>query len=179
LHSHIPAPSHAGNCGITSNAYDLETIFRPIVEFSVPSNVPSVFGAVSSAQQAAQKMTGGAPPPATNAGSPADRIVLQGSPLPALLIGATVAAQLVPGVIEAEGATGAATAIGIAVRAATANPAAKALVAAGAGAAGTYVKSLMHDATAGQPVFTAVSSFGHAVDASVRAGLGIPPSAEH
>ncbi len=146
--------------------------------FSVPSNVPSVFGAAPSAQQAAQKITGAAHAPATNAGGPPDRIALQGSPLPALLVGGTVAAQLVPGVIEAEGATGAATALGIAVRAATANPAAKALVAAGAGAAGSYLKSLMHDATAGQPAFKAVSGFGHAVDASVRAGLGIPPSDE-
>jgi hypothetical protein len=96
--------------------------------------------------------------------------------LPALLLGAAAAAQLVPGVIEAEGATGAATAIGIAVRSAIANPVAKALMAAGAGAAGSYAKSLVHDAAAGQPAFTSITGFGHALDVSVHTGLGIPQS---
>ena len=93
-----------------------------------------------------------------------------------LLAGAALAAQLVPGVIEAEGATGAASALGIAVRAATASPAAKACIAAGAGAAGSYARSLIHDAAAGQPAFKAVTDIGSALDASVRMTFGIPPS---
>jgi hypothetical protein len=93
-----------------------------------------------------------------------------------LLAGAALAAQLVPGVIEAEGATGAASALGIAVRAATASPAAKACIAAGAGAAGSYARSLLHDAAAGQPAFKAVTDIGSALDASVRTTFGIPPS---
>ncbi|MGD0471709.1 MAG: hypothetical protein ABSB70_00630 [Candidatus Velthaea sp.] len=139
----------------------------------MPSNVSSVIGAAPNAAQTLRKTNPAAP---VSSGSPPDRVALQSKPMPALLIGAAAAAQLVPGVVEAEGATGAASAIGVAVRAATANPAARTLIAAGAGAAGSYAKSLLHDATAGQPAFKALANAGHAIDASIRTGLGIASS---
>jgi hypothetical protein len=121
-------------------------------------------------------VSGVAKAPSASAGGAPDRVALQANPMPALLLGAAAAAQLVPGVVEAEGATGAATAIGTGLRAALANPGAKAIVAAGAGAAGGYARSLLHDATAGQAAFKAAAHFGHALDASVHSALGIPQS---
>jgi hypothetical protein len=145
------------------------------VETFVANTIPSISGAVPNLQQTLQKLTG-TPPATTNIGIPPDRIARQGSPLPALLLGATAAAQLVPGVIEAEGTTGAATAIGIAVRSATANPVAKALMATSAGAIGSYARSLVHDAAAGQPAFKSIGDLGHSLDVSIRTSFGIPQS---
>jgi hypothetical protein len=176
LHSHVPAPSHSGNWRNISNAYGEDTLFRPVVESLVANSIPSISGAAPSAQQAPQKLSGPPHAATSTTGSAPDRIARQDNPLPALLLGATAAAQLVPGVMEAEGATGAATAIGIAVRSATASPVAKGLIAFAGGAAGSYVRSLVHDATAGQPAFKSISDFGHALDSSLRTSLGVPQS---
>ena len=82
----------------------------------------------------------------------------------------------VAGVIEAEGASGAATALAIAVRSAAASPVAKTLIAAAAGAMGSYARSLVHDAAAGQPALRPIADFGRALDACVHRSLGIPQS---
>jgi hypothetical protein len=106
----------------------------------------------------------------------ADRIALQNNNRLAglLTVGAVSALQLVPGVVEAEGATGAATTIGIGVRAAAANPVVKAVLAAGAGAAGSYLKSLVHDAATGQPALQGIADFRDSFNALVHVSLGIP-----
>jgi len=139
------------------------------------NTVPSISPATPCPHPAPTQNAAAANATAATAASAPDRIALQNNRLAGLLsVGAVTAAQLVPGVVEAEGATGAATAIGIGVRAAAANPAVKALLAASAGAAGSYVKSLVHDASAGQPAFRGVTDFGNSLNAFVHASLGIP-----
>jgi hypothetical protein len=140
------------------------------------NRIPPISAAAPGAQRAAQTIAGAAQAGMPSTGSAPDRVAPQGSPLPALLLGATVAAQFVPGVIEAEGASGAATAAAIAVRSATASPVAKTLIAAAAGAAGSYARSLVHDAAAGQPALRPIADFGRALDTCVHTSLGIPQS---
>jgi hypothetical protein len=113
-------------------------------------------------------------PPSSNA--PGDGVAATNR-LPALLtIGAVTAAQLVPGVVEGEGLAGVASAAAIGVRAATANPAVAAFAGASSAALGHYALSLAHDATASTQPFKAIGDAGKALDASIRASLGIPPS---
>ena len=166
-------PRHIPAIRITSQTDSVSSHFRPSVESFVANSIPPIAAALPNVQQAPQKITGAPHSPSTTGSAP-DRIARQSNPLPALLLGATAAAQLVPGVVEAEGATGAATAIGIVVRAVAANPVAKAVLATAGGALGTYARSLVHDATAGQPAFKSVNDFGQALDASVHSSLGIP-----
>jgi hypothetical protein len=176
LHSRVSRSSHSGNCTNISNGYGEFTLFRLTWSQDLANSIPPVSGSAPGAQQIPQKIGGAAHAVVPTTGSAPDRVAPQGSPLPALLLGATAAAQLVPGVIEAEGASGAATALAIAVRSATASPAARAIVAAAAGAAGSYARSLVHDATAGQPALRPIVTFGHALDTSVHTSLGIPQS---
>jgi len=140
------------------------------------NSIPPISAAAPGAPHVPQKIVGAAPVGVPSTGSAPDRVATQGSRLPALLFGATAAAQLVPGVIEAEGASGAATALAIAVRSAAASPVAKTLIAAAAGAMGSYARSLVHDAAAGQPALRPIADFGRALDACVHRSLGIPQS---
>ena len=140
------------------------------------NTISSYSSAVPAAQPvAARTLTAASALPETALA--ADRVAHQGNQLPALLtLGAATAAQLVPGVVEAEGAAGIATAVGIGVRAAAANPVVSFAGGVAVSAIGNYAKTLVHDAAAHQPSFAALSAAGHSLDGDIRGALGIPPS---
>ena len=104
----------------------------------------------------------------------ADGIVATAATAPLLTIAATGLAQIIPGVVEAEGATAIATAIGIGARAALEKP----VLAIAAGALGTtafgYAKSLVHDAFAATPGLQPLAHAANSLNADIHAGLGIP-----
>jgi len=141
------------------------------------TNVPAIT-ATANAGCSALPRTGAAPDAdQQHAGAPPDRVTNTTNRFPALLtLGAVTAAQLVPGVVEAEGLAGTATAAAIGIRAVIANPAVAALAGAGTAALGHYAVSLAHDATAGTAPFKAFAEVGKTLDTAIRASLGIPPS---
>jgi hypothetical protein len=111
------------------------------------------------------------------AGAPPDRVALAedgGAPLLTAGVAAAALAQVIPGVVEAEGLTGALTAVTIGARAFAAGNVGKTVVPMMSGALGAYGKTLFDDATAHQPAMQLVHEAATAVDGFVHQTLGIP-----
>ncbi len=136
----------------------------------------SVSALASAATPPARVQTQASHNVATAPPAAADGVAATTTTAPLLTIAATALAQLIPGVVEAEGATAIVTAIGIGTRAALEKPA----LAIAAGALGStafgYAKSLVHDAFVATPALKPVADAAAGLNADVHAGLGIPQS---